>query len=147
MKRVEVFGLVFVLGLWFAFSVATAQEGSGALCVPNQNCGGGNCLTGGHANDPACAGSPNGYMCRVYANGAAQAIPYKKCVDSDDSKNCCKLAPLPPGQNAIDCGQMDYWNCGCVNGDNNCGYTACSCSGVADGQTNSFTADAACTSC
>jgi hypothetical protein len=147
MKRLGVVGLLAVWMLWLTSLAARGDfEHSGSQCVLNQNCGGGNCIVGFNFNNPLCPGSPNGIMCRLYANGAAQAIPYGVCVDSDNSGNCCKGANLGPGQNQVNCGQMDYWNCGCMNGDSNCGYTACSCSGVRDGQVN-MTVVSTCTGC
>ena len=133
-------------GIGLIVSAARGQtEMSGGICVSNKGCASPNCIAG-QMTDTSCSGSPDSIMCVVLLNGNMNTFPFKVCLDTNNSSNCCAGAELGVGQNPVDCGQMDYWNCGCINGDEVCGIVSCGCTGMRNGQAD-LTADTTCTGC
>lgn len=137
--------LLAVFGFGLMVSVAFGQgEHTGAQCLSNQNCKD-SCLAGGGLDHEDCEGSPGGVMCRVSGGGNEQSISFKVCVGGK-SGQCCHFAS--PQTVKVDCGKTKIWNCGCVNGDQNCGFTDCGCDSDEDPDGSENTkASQSCTDC
>lgn len=153
MSRVAITATMFtVLVAWLVVIDSSAQaqnnEYSGAGCgTPTGGCLNNICITGVSAKNANCKASPGGNLCIVVFPSAttnAGAIQYKVCIDQGTKTDSCTSQPLGKGQNPVTCNNMNYWSCGCMNGDSTCGVNNCECSGTAAGLTN-FTIGNTCT--
>lgn len=102
----------------------------GAKCVAASNCA--NCLAESELSG-FCKLAPN-TQCWVGAASAAGTLSAKECQRSGNSADTCGLpqALMP----MVTCSDTKWWNCGCANGDGECGVVSCSCTGAEDGTFN-----------